>query len=214
MLQNKIDFKYYNPRLNYFTSVIIVSVMIFTSRYFLLHHPFPIAIKYMFVTLVLFIWILRIGVQKHQDMPGSFRFEPEGFEISTMFKKDFIPYSDIMFIRKEYYDRVQSLGMMSATQPIVGQYTITLKNNKSYKLRIAKSEVSEYQKAIKKLIKKIYNTEIPLVALTSSYKKGALSNQQKDEQFERERPVPNYTLDIAIDKLLSESGTSLVDLTM
>ncbi len=213
MIRNEIHFKYYDPKIYYAIDIVSLVALVGSIYYFLENLDFPTAIMYIFIAFGIFCLILYMAEKLFKDLNGSFIIDKSSFEISTTFNKKFIPFSSLASISKEYYDEKIHLGVVSATQANPGLYRITLRNAENYTFKIAKREEQTYINSIKKLERKIFKTNRFGVYLTANLEKDPAVLKQRNEQFEAEKPLANFSLEIAINELLKSSGLALNDLT-
>ena len=121
-----------------------------------------------------------------------------------------INYVEIHNIVRTFYERTTIWGL---SYPNPNQYNIELKDGRNIRFRVAHSEEDAYQRELKAIQNKIYHTNSLGFGLTSTAKRNAVNNRQKDIQFAKERPVRDFSLERAIEALLVKCGLTLLDLT-
>lgn len=143
---------------------------------------------------------------KFFDIKTSFVFGDEGVLIAGKH----INYVEIHNITRTFYERTTIWGL---SYPNPNQYNIKLKAGRDIRFRVAHSEEDAYQRELKAVQNKIYHTNSLGFGLTSTAKRNAVNNRQKDVQFAKERPVRDFSLEKAIEVLLAKCGLTLLDLT-
>jgi hypothetical protein len=213
-MNEEVRFKYYKPIISIIANIVWV-IIIASSAYFLLNNfEFPMAIKILlgiFSLMVLFGYFIGDNIK---DLSGKFILRKDNFDILTSKKIEYIYYSDIVEIKREYYEKTISLVLTNASQYNPGKYTIRLKNGYEYNFCVSDKEEKMYCKKIKQLNKKIYELNALGVHFNTKKIRAWMSNKEKEEMFEREKPRANFSVENAIIKLLEKSGIELNDLTI
>ena len=212
MNNQQIKFKYFEP--SFKSKALAVASVLFAwgTCMGILYFMYKQEQHYFFSVFILLISLMYLGfkyVTKLEDKTGMFTLMPDGAWFEHDNKKEFIHYDEIKEISREWYNQRVSYSF-SATQSNANEYRIYT-SNKTYVLHVARSEEKKYIKALKKLEKKIYKTR--MVAFTSSYKNAALTQKQKDAQWEKEKPNCNYSVIKVINILLQKTGLELIDNT-
>jgi hypothetical protein len=209
-----VKFKHFKPVI--YTAIHIIWIAIIAlSAYFLLKNAtsmMEIQIVLLPVLLML-VYNFTVG-KKLRDMPGKFICSDNCFEIRTFSTNAKLYYSDIVEIRKECYNKSVNVVIISGTQVNPGQYSIHTKQGKKYVFRISENEEKDYSKKIDNLSRKIFKTNSLGVHFNTKKFRDRLSSKEKEIQFEKERPVPNYSLENAIKKILEKSNLELNDTTI
>jgi hypothetical protein len=211
MEEEIIRFKHFKPVKGIVNDIIWV-IILASSAYLLFNNIEFFAAIYLLLTICILRIIFEYTIGKGiRDLSGKFILRKDNFDIITIPIHENIYYTDIIEIRKEYYEKTVSLIGVDASQYNAGQYTVITKNNKRYKFRIAEKEEKFIAKTIRKLNKKIYG--INALGVHFNLKKIKADSKENQERFEREMPKIKYSLEEAIKKLLEKSNLELNDLT-
>ena len=142
-MEEKVRFKYYRPIFYIMINVIWVVILVLSAYFLLKNVIFPLAIEILLGVCVLWIVFEYCIGNKLKDLSGLFVFHSDNFDIKAFQIKENIYFTDIVEIRKEYYEK--NIGAI-ISQYNAGKYIIQLKNNKKYKFCIANEEEKIYNK--------------------------------------------------------------------
>jgi len=206
---DKIDFQYRkfisSKASNYLGLGIIISFIIMVVRT-------PIVGG---IILLIIVIIGNLFLNSGKNLKGSFYLGDDDFIFKTSSKEQKINYSDVWLIIKEMWEESKSTFGISYTTPNGNQYTILLKNNDKYVFRVSAQEEKKFWKSMENFTKKVYGINSLGVSLNTT--KNRLSEEEeiaKEKEFEKSKPIANYSLVNAINALIERGNLLFEDRTI
>lgn len=205
-----IRFKYRKPVRSIYSNI---AVIIFFCSIILMAHHFRIGLIMTIISIISICGNMIIE-NLFKNLKGAFLFQVNGFTFRSLGKEIYHEYGDVREIIRESYEEQKQIVNISFSQSNLNQYRIVLKGQKQFILRVASLEEKAFEQAIHQLNKKIYGMNRLGISFGSRHKIDENRQKQLDEQYEREKPAyNNYSLIIAINRLLDKCGLKLTDLT-
>lgn len=215
-MNGTVEFRYYKPlpskkMLDYGLTVGIILGIVCMTQWFMA----GAVILGVCVILLNGSGILVSSLTK--NMKGAFVFDANSVTFTSLGRKTTIPYTAISAVIREYYEEdATAAGVVHYTQPVPNQYRIQRESGPDLVLRVSVKEQKSHRRTIQALLKKIYGMNSLGVSFDVGrrpVKEDAVTRRQKDIQFDREKPSPDFSLERAVRELLARSGRTLADLT-
>ena len=202
-MNDQLEVKYYKPLGSNIVSGILM-MLLFAVIIFAIHYLPETQIFFELLSSIIFLYsglmfLVVMFAKKYEDRKGKFTFQTDGVLFEHGNKKDFLLYSRIKAIRREWYNQQVNVFIVSATQSNANEYRICM-SEKTYILRVAHCEEKAYRKAAQKLNQQIYKDK-------------NLTPKQGDAMFDREKPDLNYSVVKVIELLSQKTGLGIIDNT-